>query len=53
MVIAPEHPLVQDRPQPQQQSAVEAYRQAASFKSDRERTEGDRKKTGVSPVLTR
>ncbi len=47
MVIAPEHPLVANLTQPDQKSAVEAYRQAASFKSDRERTEGDRKKTGV------
>ena len=47
MVIAPEHSLVDQLTQPQQRQAVEAYRQSASFKSDRERTEGDRKKTGV------
>lgn len=47
MVIAPEHGLVEQLTTSQQRSAVEAYRQAASFKSDRERTEGDRKKTGV------
>ncbi len=47
MVIAPEHSLVEKLTTPAQRAAVEAYRQAASFKSDRERTEGDRKKTGV------
>lgn len=47
MVIAPEHPLVSQLTVSAQKAAVDAYRQAASFKSDRERTEGDRKKTGV------
>ena len=48
MVIAPEHPLVAQLTTTQQQAAVVAYCQAASFKSDRERTEVDtRKKTGV------
>ncbi|MGN6135171.1 MAG: leucine--tRNA ligase, partial [Aureliella sp.] len=47
MVIAPEHPLVVELTQADQRASVEAYRQSASFKSDRERTEGDRKKTGV------
>jgi leucyl-tRNA synthetase len=48
MVIAPEHPLTQALTTPAQRSAVEAYCQAASFKSDRERTEADtKKKTGV------
>ena len=47
MVIAPEHDLVEKLTTTEQRAAVDAYRQAASFKSDRERTEGDRKKTGV------
>ncbi len=47
MVIAPEHPLVQRLTIASQQAEVEAYRAKASFKSDRERTEGDRAKTGV------
>ena len=47
MVIAPEHGLVEKLTTPEQRAAVDSYRQAASFKSDRERTEGDRKKTGV------
>jgi leucyl-tRNA synthetase len=47
MVIAPEHPLVERLTSDAQRLAVEAYRQAASFKSDRERTEGERQKTGV------
>lgn len=47
MVVAPEHPLVDQLTQPEQAEAVAAYREKASFKSDRERTEGDRAKTGV------
>ncbi len=47
MVIAPEHPLVGRLTIASQQQEVEAYRAKASFKSDRERTEGDRVKTGV------
>jgi leucyl-tRNA synthetase len=47
MVIAPEHPLVDKLTTAKQKTAVEQYRQAASFKSDRERTEGEKKKTGV------
>ena len=47
MVIAPEHPLVDRLTTPAQRAAVEAYRQAAAAKSDRERTEGEREKTGV------
>jgi leucyl-tRNA synthetase len=47
MVIAPEHPLAKQLTTASQKDAVESYCQAASFKSDRERTEGDKKKTGV------
>ncbi|HBE67530.1 MAG TPA: leucine--tRNA ligase [Planctomycetaceae bacterium] len=47
MVIAPEHRLVERLTTEAQRGAVEAYRDAASFKSDRERTEDAKKKTGV------
>jgi len=47
MVIAPEHPLVKQLTTAAQQSAVEAYCAAAAFKSDRERTEVAKVKTGV------
>ncbi len=47
MVIAPEHPLVNSLTTPEQSAAVKKYCDAASFKSDRERTEGERSKTGV------
>jgi leucyl-tRNA synthetase len=47
MVIAPEHPLVDSLTTADQAALVKAYRDKASFKSDRERTEGDRAKTGV------
>jgi leucyl-tRNA synthetase len=48
MVISPEHPLVGELTTEAQSSAVQQYCQAASFKSDRERTESDsKKKTGV------
>lgn len=48
MVIAPEHKFVSKLTTGEQKAAVEEYCKAASFKSDRERTEGDtKKKTGV------
>ncbi|MCH1494947.1 MAG: class I tRNA ligase family protein, partial [Rubripirellula sp.] len=47
MVVAPEHPLVGKLTSSEQQEAVAAYCEKASFKSDRERTDGDRGKTGV------
>lgn len=49
MVIAPEHRFVDRLTSDQQRKSVQAYCQAASFKSDRERTEGDntKAKTGV------
>ena len=47
MVIAPEHPFVPRLTTPEQKDAVEAYCQKAASKSDRERTEGSRQKTGV------
>lgn len=47
MVISPEHPMVARLTSDAQQASVNKYCEAASFKSDRERTEGDKKKTGV------
>jgi leucyl-tRNA synthetase len=46
MVIAPEHPFVQRLTTTDSRSAVEAYCEKASFKSDRERQE-DKVKTGL------
>ena len=48
MVLAPEHPLVDAITSREQRAAVEAYREAASHKSDLERTDlAAKKKTGV------
>jgi leucyl-tRNA synthetase len=48
MVIAPEHPFVAKLTTASCQERVNSYCQAASFKSDRERTEDNsKKKTGV------
>ncbi|MCC9643845.1 leucine--tRNA ligase [Rhodopirellula sp. JC740] len=47
MVVSPEHPLIDVLVKPEQKAEVDAYREKASFKSDRERTDGDRAKTGV------
>src|SRR5262245_23412775 len=47
MVIAPEHPFVSRLTTPAQKAGVEAYVQAAASKSDRERQEVTKKKTGV------
>ncbi|MCA9209021.1 MAG: leucine--tRNA ligase, partial [Planctomycetales bacterium] len=47
MVIAPEHPAVDRLTTPEQQAAVTAYREATAAKSDRERQEEKKKKTGV------
>ena len=47
MVLAPEHPLVEKIATPAQREAVAAYRAAASRKSDLERTELAKDKTGV------
>ncbi|MEM6363706.1 MAG: leucine--tRNA ligase, partial [Planctomycetota bacterium] len=47
MVISPEHPLIKQIVAPGHQASVDAYCEKASFKSDRERTDGDRAKTGV------
>jgi leucyl-tRNA synthetase len=48
MVLAPEHPLVSNITTGAQRAAVEAYQEAASRKSDLERTDlAAKKKTGV------
>ena len=47
MVLAPEHSLVEAITTPEQRPAVQAYRTEAARKSDLERTELSKKKTGV------
>ncbi|MEE2640347.1 MAG: leucine--tRNA ligase [Planctomycetota bacterium] len=47
MVIAPEHPLVESLTTAEQKSAVEAYCAAAAGKSDRDRQDDKKEKTGV------
>ncbi|MBX9680770.1 MAG: leucine--tRNA ligase [Gemmataceae bacterium] len=47
MVLAPEHRLVETITTPEQRTAVKEYQLAASRKSDFERTELAKKKTGV------
>ena len=47
MVVAPEHPIVDRITTAEQRSAVDAYRQKASLKSDLDRTDLAKEKTGV------
>jgi len=47
MVIAPEHPFVKRLSKPQQAAAVEAYCRRAASKSDLDRTDLAKQKTGV------
>ncbi len=47
MVVAPEHPIVDKLTTPEQKEAVEAYRQYAASKSDLDRTDLAKEKTGV------
>jgi leucyl-tRNA synthetase len=47
MVLAPEHPLVPALTKPERAAAVEAYREATARRSDKERAEIARVKTGV------
>ncbi|MCL2601296.1 MAG: leucine--tRNA ligase [Treponema sp.] len=47
MVLSPEHPLVEKITSPQQKAAVLAYIEASSKKSDLERTDLAKTKTGV------
>jgi len=48
VVLAPEHPLVEELTAPAQREAVNAYVQAAKKKSDIERSDVTKKKTGVA-----
>ncbi|MCL2759562.1 MAG: leucine--tRNA ligase, partial [Treponema sp.] len=47
MVLSPEHPLVEKLTTPEQKEAVTAYIEAAARKSDLERTDLAKEKTGV------
>ena len=47
MVLSPEHPLVDTVTTPEQKHAVEQYRAQCASKSDLERTDHTKKKTGV------
>ncbi|MBI3539013.1 MAG: leucine--tRNA ligase [Candidatus Eisenbacteria bacterium] len=47
MVLAPEHPLADALTAPAQRAAVEAYREATARKSDMQRQDATREKTGV------
>lgn len=47
MVVAPEHPLVDTLTMPEQREAVGAYRKKAAAKSDLERTDLAKEKSGV------
>lgn len=47
MVLAPEHPLVDVIASGEQKTAVQAYRETAARKSDLQRQELDKEKTGV------
>lgn len=47
MVLSPEHPAVDSLTTPAQKSAVDAYRQQAAMKSDLDRTDLAKTKTGV------
>ncbi|MFQ6616960.1 MAG: class I tRNA ligase family protein, partial [Fidelibacterota bacterium] len=47
MVLAPEHPLVQRLTSPEKREEVEKYVEAATRRSERERSELTREKTGV------
>ena len=47
MVLSPEHPLVADITTPEQRAAVEEYQKKVASKSDLERTDLAKEKTGV------
>ena len=47
MVLAPEHPLVEKVTTPEQRAKVDSYRTQATHKSELERTQLDKEKTGV------
>jgi leucyl-tRNA synthetase len=52
MVLSPEHPLVDELTTPGQRDAVKAYQQEARRKSDLERTDLAKEKTGVATGAT-
>jgi leucyl-tRNA synthetase len=47
MVLSPEHPMVDALTTPEQRASVEAYRAEAAAKSDVDRSDAERTKTGV------
>ncbi len=47
MVLAPEHPLVDELTAPEQRAAVKAYQDEARRQSEIERLSTDKEKTGV------
>ena len=47
VVMAPEHPLVDSITTPDHRASVEAYKEQAKFKTQLERTELQKEKTGV------
>ena len=47
MVLAPEHPLVQIITTPEQKEKINDYIQTAALKSDLERTELNKTKSGI------
>jgi leucyl-tRNA synthetase len=47
MVLAPEHPLVKVINTPEQKSKIEEYIHSAALKSDLERTELNKTKSGI------
>ncbi len=47
MVLAPEHPLVEKVTTPEQRNAMDTYRTEATKKSELERTQLEKEKTGV------
>ena len=47
MVLAPEHPILDKITQPESKEAVDAYREEAKAKSEMDRTQMEREKTGV------
>jgi leucyl-tRNA synthetase len=52
MVLAPEHSLVEEITSPDQKEAVEAYKKACASKSDLERGDLNKNKSGVSTGAT-
>lgn len=46
-VLSPEHPYVDEITSPEQKEAIDAYKKACATKSDLERTELNKEKTGV------